>query len=74
MTIVTHAVYSKGLLKPDENLGLREGQRVRLIVETIDDNKEEQSAALASLKAGIANMNFYSQGPVPSRQKLHDRH
>lgn len=74
MTKITHAVYSQRLLTPDENLGLREGQRVRLIVETIDENTEGRSAALARLKAGIANMNFFSQGPLPSREKLHDRH
>ena len=74
MTKVTHAVYSQGVLKPDEDLGLREGQRVRLIVDTIDENPEERSAALARLKAGIASMNFCSQGPLPSREQLHDRH
>ena len=43
-------------------------------VETINEDSEERSAALAKLKAGIANMNFYSQEPLPSREKLHDRH
>lgn len=73
MTKVTDAVYSEGVLKPAESLGLREGQRVRVIVETIDENTEERSAALARLKAGIANMQFFSEGPLPSRDKLHDR-
>lgn len=73
MTKVTDALYSQGVLKPDENLDLREGQRVRLIVETIDENTEERSAALARLKAGIANMQFFSEGPLPSRDKLHGR-
>ena len=73
MTKTIHAVYSQGVLKPDENLGLREGQRVRLIVETIDEHPEDRSGALARLKAGIGGMNFFSQGPFPSREKLHDR-
>jgi predicted DNA-binding antitoxin AbrB/MazE fold protein len=34
MTQDTEAVYSGGVLKPDRDLGLREQQRVRLIVET----------------------------------------
>lgn len=73
MTKVTNAVHSQGALKPEENLGLREGQRVRLIVETIDDKTEERPAAIARLKTGIADMQFFSQGPLPSREKLHDR-
>ena len=36
MTKVTQAVYSKDVLKPTEDLGSREEQRVRLIVETVD--------------------------------------
>ncbi len=73
MTKVTEAVYSQGVLKPAQDLGLREGQRVRLIVETVDDKAVDRSAALASLKAGIATMQFFSQGPLPSREELHDR-
>ena len=74
MTKFTHATYAQGSLKPDENLSLREGQRARLIVETIDENSEVRAAALARLKAGIASMNFFSQGSLPAREKLHDRH
>ncbi len=73
MMKVTEAVYSQGVLKPAEDLGLREGQRVRLIVETVDDKAVDRAAALARLKAGIATMQFFSQGPVPSREELHDR-
>ena len=73
MTKVTEAVYSLGVLKPVEDLGLREDQRVRLIVETVDDEAEDRAAALARLKAGIAKMQFFSQGPLPSREELHDR-
>ena len=72
MTKVTEAVYSQGVLKPTEDLGLREDQRVRLIVET-DDKAIDRGAALARLKAGIAKMQFFSQGPLPSREELHDR-
>jgi predicted DNA-binding antitoxin AbrB/MazE fold protein len=73
MTKVTEAVYSEGVLKPAEDLGLREGQRVRLIVETVDDKAVDRAAALARLKAGIATMQFFSQGPLLSREELHDR-
>lgn len=73
MTKRTEAVYSHGVLKPAEDLGLREDQRVRLIVETVDEEPVDRAAALARLKAGIAQMQFFSQGPLPSREELHDR-
>lgn len=73
MTKVTEAVYSQGVLKPAEDLGLQENQRVRLIVETVDDKAVDRAAALARLKAGIATMQLFSQGPLPSREELHDR-
>ena len=73
MTRVTEAVYSKGVLKPAEDLGLREAQLVRLIVEVVDERPEDRAAALAKLRAGIANMQFFSQGPLPGREELNDR-
>ena len=77
MTRVTEAVYSKGVLKPAEDLGLREEQRVRLIVESIDGSvdkrPDDRADAVTRLKAGIAKMQFISQGPLPSRDDLHDR-
>ncbi len=73
MTRTTEAIYSHGVLKPVEGLNLREQQRVRVIVEPIDDQPLDRDAALARLKAGIANMQFFSNGPMPKREDLHDR-
>jgi predicted DNA-binding antitoxin AbrB/MazE fold protein len=73
MTRVTEAVFSHGVLKPADDLGLREDQRVRLIVESLDEMPEDRAAALARLRAGIAKMQFFSQGPLPTREELHDR-
>lgn len=73
MTQRIEAVYSDGVLKPDHDLGLREQQRVRLIVETIDDIPKDREAALSVLRAGIARMQFFSKGPLPNREELHDR-
>ena len=73
MTRVTEAVYSQGVLRPAEDLGLREAQRVRLIVETVDERPEDRAAAIARLKAGIATMQFFSHGRLLSREELHDR-
>ena len=73
MTKITEAVYTRGILEPASDLDLHEGQRVRIIVEPIDDQRSERSAALARLKVGIANMQFSSDGRLPSRAELHDR-
>ena len=73
MTQSTEAVYSGGVLKPERELGLRERQRVRLTVETIDDVAGNRAIALGCLRAGIARMQFYSKGPLPTRAELHDR-
>jgi predicted DNA-binding antitoxin AbrB/MazE fold protein len=73
MTKVTEAVYSAGVLRPVEDLALTEGQRVRLIVELLDDRPADRAAAFARLKAGIAAMRFFSNGRLTSRDELHDR-
>ena len=73
MTRVTEAVYSHGVLKPADDLGLREEQRVRLIVEPLDERPGDRAVALDRLKAGIAKMQFFSRGRLPTREALHDR-
>lgn len=73
MPQITEAVYTQGVLKPTGDLSLREQQRVRLIVEPIDDVAGDREAALARLKAGIASMQFFSNGRLPTREELHDR-
>lgn len=73
MTHRLDAIYTAGVLKPTTSLHLREGQRVRLTVETIDEFNRDREAAVARLTAGIAGMRFVSDGPLPSREDLHDR-
>ncbi|HKS94495.1 MAG TPA: antitoxin family protein [Terriglobia bacterium] len=73
MTRTTEAIYTHGVLKPAEDLNLRERQRVRLVVEPIDDHPLDRDTALARLKAGIASMQFFSNGPLPKREDLHGR-
>ena len=72
MTRVTEAVFAQGVLKPTEDLGLQEQQRVRLIVEPLDQSGEDRQAAIVRLKAGIEGMQFFSQGRRPTRDELHD--
>ena len=75
MAQLIEAVYTNGVLKPKEELGLREAQRVRLIVEPLDDDADrgDRPAALRRLLAGIEGMRFSSRGRLPSRDELHDR-
>jgi len=73
MTRITEAIYTHGVLKPTSELDLREEQRVRLIVEPLDEPAVDRGGALARLKAGIASMQFFSNGRLPTRAELHDR-
>ena len=75
MAQLTEAVYTNGVLKPKEQLGLREAQRVRLIIEPLDDDADrgDRPAALERLLAGIERMRFFSRESLPSRDELHDR-
>jgi predicted DNA-binding antitoxin AbrB/MazE fold protein len=77
MTQTIEAIYTDGVLKPTTELPLRDNQRVRLSIETIGETIDEtimdREAAVTRLKAGIASMRFFSEGPLPSREELHDR-
>ena len=75
MAQVTEAIYTNGVLRPNGGLALREAQRVRLIIEPLDDDavREDRSAALQRLLAGIEGMKFFSHECLPSRDELHDR-
>jgi predicted DNA-binding antitoxin AbrB/MazE fold protein len=71
MTQIIEAIYTDGVLKPTAELPLRDNQRVRL---TVDETNTDREAAITRLKAGIASMRFFSEGPLPDREELHDRH
>ncbi|HAK96635.1 MAG TPA: hypothetical protein DCM87_16990 [Planctomycetes bacterium] len=71
---VTEAIYTKGVLKPLQPLDLRESERVRLMVQKLDESpRQDREALLAKLREGIEKMNFRSNGRYPSRDELHDR-
>jgi len=73
MTQITEAIYTHGVLRPATDLNLREQQRVRVIVEPMEDTLGDRDAAVARLKAGIESMQLFSNGPLPGREDLHDR-
>ena len=72
MTQITEAIYTHGVLKPVADLGLREQQRVRVIVEPIEEGCEDRETAVARMIAGIAGMQFCSNGRLPTRDELLD--
>ncbi len=72
MTQITEAVYTNGVLKPSGKLNLDEQQHVRIIIETVDERVDRETA-LARLEAGISNMQFRLKGRLPTRDELHDR-
>jgi predicted DNA-binding antitoxin AbrB/MazE fold protein len=74
MAQITEAIFTGGVLKPVDDLSLRESQRVRLIIEPIGDPLRDREAAVKKLRSGIKGMRFSSKGKLPSRDELHDRH
>src|SRR5688572_18837044 len=68
MTQHVEAVYADGVLKPTRDLRLRDNQRVRLTVETIDELDQDRDAAVARLKAGIASMGFSRRDHFPAER------
>ncbi len=71
---VIEAIYRKGILKPLGRLELKEDEKVRIVVETLDwQSPPNREALLVKLREGIDRMNFHSSGPYPSREQLHGR-
>ena len=73
MTRMTEAIYTSGVLRPLEDLSLREAQRVWLIVQPLDESPLDRTTALKQLREGIERMQFHSSRRLPSRDELHDR-
>lgn len=70
MAQITEAVFTGGVLKPVDDLSLKESQRVRLIVEPIGDPLPDRDAALKRLREGISGMRFFSKGELPLRDEI----
>jgi predicted DNA-binding antitoxin AbrB/MazE fold protein len=73
MTQIIDAIFTEGVLKPVEELHLREAQRVRLIIEPLDGPPRDRDAALKKLLTSLHSMQFFSEGKLPNRDELHDR-
>ena len=75
MTQITEAIFANGVLTPEGKLSLREHERVRVIVESLEQpNETARAAALKEFTEGVARMKFTSNGGgYPTRDELHER-
>lgn len=74
MTQITEATFDGGVLRPSEKLKLRQSERVRIIVQSLEvPEAETRQSALGRLRSGIARMGLRSSGGYPTRDELHER-
>ena len=74
MTRVIEAIYSNGVLRPVDALELPDQQRVRLTIEPIDGASDvDRETALKRLIDGLKSSKLRLNGPLPTRDELHDR-
>lgn len=69
------AIFTNGVLRPLENLGLAESQRVRITVEVVDDAVDMESRRVA-MRALFERMDENAARfgrPLPTRDELHER-
>lgn len=70
----TEAIFENGVLKPVEAMNFREGQRVRIIVQEVEESATiDREAARRRFLAGVRKSRFKSTGPYPTRDELHER-
>lgn len=74
MTQVIETIYRNGVLKPLDPLELFEDQRVRVTVEpATSPAPNNRDAAIKRWLDHVAESDFRLDGPLPSRDELHDR-
>ena len=73
MTRITEAIFANGVLRPTEPLDLREQERVRITVESVESNGSSRQAAVRRMVEGFDKMHLNTGGRAPSREDLHER-
>jgi predicted DNA-binding antitoxin AbrB/MazE fold protein len=77
MVQIVAATFKDGVFKPDQRPALSDSARVRLVVETIDNNNCSDSArredAWAALKQLWSTSTLDSGGDRLTRDQLHER-
>src|SRR5438270_13734599 len=65
MAQISNAIYAGGVLKPNGPLNLRENQRVRVIIEPIDEQLVDRSVALTRLRRESPQCTSFPTGACP---------
>jgi predicted DNA-binding antitoxin AbrB/MazE fold protein len=75
MTYVTSATFENGIFKPDDSPALPSPARVRLVVETLDEDAEKarKNEAREALESLWRESSFDSGGERMTRAELHER-
>ena len=73
MTELITATFVDGMLKPDEELGLAAGTKVRLFLDLPDDTLERRQAACAELDRLCDEFPIESHGQRLTRDQLQER-
>ena len=76
MIQVLAATFENGVFKPDQELSLSSPTRVRLLVETVEEDaaKSRSQQAWAMIEEIWRQSTFDSRGDCLSRDQLHERH
>ena len=76
MIDIVEATFKDGVFKPDRQPALSDSTRVRLFVESVNDQSDEARSdkAWADVEALWQNSTFDSHGGRLSRDELHERH
>jgi len=74
MVRIIKAIFSRGVLRPEEPLSLTEDQRVRVTIETLESESIDRASAIARFRESVRLSRFKSAAPYPSREELHERH
>ena len=73
MTRTTEAIFTNGVLRPTEALPLREQERVRITVESIAQSNGSREEAVRRFLEGTEKLKLLTDGPLPTRDELHER-
>lgn len=73
MTQTIDAIYTQGVLKPLQELPLREQEQVRLTIETAETAFQPEPGALDRLIERLNSSTLSLGGKMPSREELHER-
>jgi len=73
MVQIVSATFKNGVFKPDERPALSDSARVRLVIETIDDEASRHNESWAHLQRLWNTSGFNSCGDLLKREQLHER-